>query len=155
MLCGHYDGSVEFAFRVGLPGNSGVGVVILAIEPGIESIAVLSPGIYVRGFSQLGTVSNLAASADGRTLQVTYRILATDGLWDAADNGTYTLSLQANQVADMSRNFAAAVTLGTFRVQVPTPTAATAVLAPTSTLTPLLSNADVLRLKDDALPTLA
>ena len=52
--CGFYDESGEFAFKVGLPGKSGVGGGIVALLPNHYSIAVWSPKLNSKGNSYRG-----------------------------------------------------------------------------------------------------
>lgn len=52
---GLYDGAGEFAYRVGMPGKSGVGGGIIAVIPGELSICVWSPELDNNGNSLAGT----------------------------------------------------------------------------------------------------
>ncbi|MCP3130182.1 glutaminase B [Shewanella sp. KJ2020] len=52
---GLYDGAGEFAYRVGMPGKSGVGGGIIAVIPGELSICVWSPELDNQGNSLAGT----------------------------------------------------------------------------------------------------
>ena len=52
--CGFYDEAGEFAFKVGLPGKSGVGGGIIAVHPNKYCIAVWSPKLNSKGNSYRG-----------------------------------------------------------------------------------------------------
>ncbi|MFQ4150461.1 glutaminase [Arthrobacter sp. LAPM80] len=54
LTCGTYDAAGEFAYRVGLPGKSGVGGGIVAIVPGRCSITVWGPALGPNGNSVAG-----------------------------------------------------------------------------------------------------
>jgi glutaminase len=53
--CGLYDEAGEFAYRVGMPGKSGVGGGIVAVIPGELSICVWSPELNLSGNSLAGS----------------------------------------------------------------------------------------------------
>lgn len=55
--CGTYDAAGEFAYRVGLPGKSGIGGGIVAIVPGVCSICVWGPRLDASGNSVAGVVA--------------------------------------------------------------------------------------------------
>ncbi|MHB1036890.1 MAG: NBR1-Ig-like domain-containing protein [Pirellulales bacterium] len=70
------------------------------------------------GYSQLATCLNVDNSTNGTPRTATYRVTAPNGTWDAADNGTYTVSVRANQVSDTNANDLPSGSLGTFAVNV-------------------------------------
>jgi Beta xylosidase C-terminal Concanavalin A-like domain len=74
-----------------------------------------------KGFSQLARLVSVNTASDRTSRTATYRITPPGGTWDTADNGSYTVALQANQVSDTSGNMSAATALGAFQVNVPSP----------------------------------
>jgi len=73
------------------------------------------------GFNQLATFLSVNDSSNGNPRTVTYRVTAPGGSWDNADNGSYSVTLQSNQVSDTNGNFASAASLGTFLANIPLP----------------------------------
>ncbi|MFF4873071.1 glutaminase [Streptomyces sp. NPDC000961] len=57
LTCGTYDAAGEFAYRVGLPGKSGVGGAVVAVVPGRCTLCVWSPGLDSRGNSVAGVAA--------------------------------------------------------------------------------------------------
>ncbi|GHC60766.1 glutaminase [Streptomyces cinnamoneus] len=57
LTCGTYDAAGDFAYRVGLPGKSGVGGGIVAVIPGRCTLCVWSPGLDPRGNSVAGVAA--------------------------------------------------------------------------------------------------
>lgn len=54
LTCGAYDAAGDFAYRIGLPVKTGVGGGIVAIVPGVGTVAVWGPELDAKGNSMLG-----------------------------------------------------------------------------------------------------
>ncbi|WP_413761003.1 glutaminase [Streptomyces sp. MMBL 11-3] len=57
LTCGTYDAAGEFAYRVGLPGKSGVGGGVIAVVPGRCTLCAWSPGLDEQGNSVAGVAA--------------------------------------------------------------------------------------------------
>jgi len=72
--------------------------------------------IQVNG--QAATFQGVDFNSNGSPRSVIYRIAAPGGTWDSADNGTYLVSIQSNQVFDTQGNSVLAGLLGSFAVNI-------------------------------------
>jgi hypothetical protein len=91
-----------------------------------NDIRVTGPG----GFNVAATF--VSYSGGGGSVNATYSIIPPGGSWDAADNGTYTVVMQANQVFDGLGNPVHSGNIGSFQVTVSNP-------SPTPTPTPAVT----------------
>ncbi|MBD2312675.1 carbohydrate-binding protein [Desertifilum sp. FACHB-1129] len=114
-------GNEAYTFSVTYSDN----VAIAAATLDSSDVRVMGPD----GFSQLASLVSVNSSQNGTPRVATYRITPPGGSWAFADNGTYSIVMEANQVSDTSNNFVAAGELGNFSVNIASP-------APTPTPTP-------------------
>ncbi len=73
------------------------------------------------GFSQIATFVRTMASENGTPRVAVVRIAPPGGRWDAADNGLYSIRLNAGAVLDVSGNAPPAGVIGSFAVRITTP----------------------------------
>ena len=97
-----------------------------------NDVRVTGPGI----FNVAATFVSVNINTNGTPRIATYSIVPPGGSWDFADNGTYNVVMQANQVFDGLGNPVAAGNIGSFTVAVamssPTPTPAVTTIAATN-----------------------
>ena len=89
-----------------------VGVDVSTLDG--SDIRVTGPG----GFDAAATFQGVDVGSDGTPRVATYQIAAPGGAWDADDNGTYSITVVADQVGDTSGNNVAAGLLGLFQVNI-------------------------------------
>jgi hypothetical protein len=101
-------------FTVIYSDNSGINVSTI----GNNDVRVVGPN----GYSQAATLVSIDQNSNGTPRTATYSIVppsGNNGTWGDSDEGTYTISMLSNTVADSEGLFVPAGTLGTFRVDVP------------------------------------
>jgi hypothetical protein len=102
------SGSTTYSFMVSFSDN----LAIDGTSIDGNDIRVSGPG----GFNQLATLVSVTPAGNGAPRTATYQITAPGGAWDMADGGTYSITVQANQVFDTAGNAVAATSLGSFKV---------------------------------------
>jgi len=71
------------------------------------------------GYNQLAKFVKTDVAGNGTPRVATYSMAIPGGSWNGADAGIYSVSLEANQVADTTAKFAVGGTLGSFKVDLP------------------------------------
>jgi len=104
------EGQSTYEFTVTYADETAVDVSSL----GSGDISVAGPN----GFNQTAALVSVGGSGDGTPRIATYQVSAPNAVWQAANNGAYTVRLQNNEVEDTLGNSAAAATLGRFNIDI-------------------------------------
>ena len=91
------------------------GIVVSTIIGNNAAIQVTGPN----GFSRFASFVGIDNPTNGTPRTTSYAVLSPGSAWTGADDGTYTISLVSNQVANTSGSFIPAEPIGTFRVLLP------------------------------------
>ena len=108
------SGQSSHNFTVTYSDNVAVNVASI----GTGDVRVTGPN----GYDQLAQFVSVNDPANGTPRTATYQVTpAAGGTWSAADNGTYVVSMQADQVQDTEGASVAEGVLGQFEVAIPVP----------------------------------
>jgi hypothetical protein len=80
-----------------------------------RDLRVTGPNGFLRYAKFSGVIST---NSDGTLITARYKLIAPGGVWDAADNGTYSIRLQDRAVGDEDADLTGGRTLGSFVVNV-------------------------------------
>ena len=100
----------KLPLRFAVMHSDDVAVSIASIGDG--DIVVTGP----RRYKRYAKLFKKGSALDAAAILATYQITAPGGVWDAADNGVYTLWLCAGRTSDASGKICAKTKLGTFKV---------------------------------------
>ncbi len=106
-------GTGTYAFTISYSDNVAVNVATL----GNGNVTVTGPNSFI----QTAAFVSVDTNSNGTPRTATYQITVPNGTgWTTTDNGTYTVTMNANQVQDIGGNAVTAGTLGTFSVGIGT-----------------------------------
>jgi len=105
-------------------------VVTVTDAGGVNSSTLDGADLWIYGpggYTRVSTFYNVDPTSTATTKVVNYMVKAPGLKWDPADNGAYTIRVQAGQIADAAGNYAPAGAIGQFAVKVPVVAAPAAV----------------------------
>src|SRR5206468_1630830 len=107
-----FAGGTTYTFQVRYMDGTAIRVGTM----GTGDVRVTGPN----GFNVLATFVGVDVNTDGTPRIATYRFIPPGGTWDLSDDGTYTVTVEPNQVTNTAGTAVPPVTLGAFRVVIPT-----------------------------------